>query len=338
MKKIILTLLVCLCAMFSFAGCDNLGENYWLNTQAKMQEVFGGENFSAALNPTYSDNLVFIMGLSENYEEITTVFEPLFTSSISYAHSRYNDLLITPKNNNSNFKSKIKDVNKNLESFEKSLNEFAQKKAEFESYVTSSSLETANSNVQLDRLLLFKRDYISLIESAYNLSQSIFDARRVGYYDFSDYKGEEELVDVNSDCMLAVGASNLEINATTIKIVRAYNAKEVASEYEEYHTTTKNFYTNVVKKFDESQLTIKADAKQNLAVWKDVYEMFKQEKEHFLTILNKIDVGLLVQCGNNAQAYAQQTGNALDEVYATTFLNFYQKVEILKNYTLNIFE
>ena len=184
---------------------------------------------------------------------------------------------------------------------------------------------------------MFKREYITVIESALSLSESVFEARRAGYYDFSDYTAEAELVDPKADCSLAVNASNLQITKVAIKITRAYNAKQMASEYENYWKASQNFHKNIVKRFENNTLVISTDVKQKLNVWQDVYEMFKTECETLENIMGEIDVWELSQCGNNAEEYAKITKKAENKTKAEYYLNFYKNVSILQNYTEDIF-
>lgn len=339
MKKVLLTIMMCVCCLFCFTACDNLSKEYWLDTQAKAQEIFTSEVFINVNDAVFCSNLNMVMDLSADYAELKEVFAPLFTSSISYAYNQYNDLLISPKNNDDKFKNEIKKVNKNLINFEEALNDFSEKKAEYESYITFTSLEKAQQQIELGRLILFKREYLTIIESAFDLSESLFEARRVGYYDFSDYTDEDvELAEVNADCSLAVNSTNLQIASLAIEVARAYNAKEVASSYENYWSVSNNFYETVVAQHKAGALTPAENAKDALAVWQEVYNMFLAEKENFLSVMNKINLKELIKCDNNAQSYAQSTQNSEDVSNVNYFLNFYKKIETLKTYTLNIFE
>ena len=326
--------------MFGLAGCDGLGEKYWLDTQAVASEVFGGEEFNAIYNIDFSDNLDTISAQTygTDYAELKNVLAPLFTFSVSYAYNHYNDLLITPKNNNDELKKQISAVNNNLQAFSNALKDFAEKKTHYESYIDFTDEASAKSDSEQARLLLFKREYISVIEKAYNLSESVFNARKVGYYNFSDYSDQSvELADINADCSLALNLSNLEITKCAIKIVRAYNAKEVASNYMNYTQQASSYYNGVVLLFEQKLLTPGENAQQNLAKWQDVNEMFKKEITRFTQNLSKINLELLTECNNDVNLYVNQTKKAQDAVYVEYYLNFYNNIEILHQYSLNIF-
>ncbi len=335
MKKIILTLVLLLTFTFCLAGCD--GGNYWEITSANADEVFTSENFEDVFNIEFSSNLQTIMGQSSSYAELEDVLNPLFESAVYYSYMHYKDFLIVPQNKTSKFKNAIKQVDKNISKFKNDLSEFVDAKADYESYITFTSQEEATKDSELARLLLFKREYITVIESAYNLSESLFEARRAGYYDYSDYTSQEALADERADCSLAVNASNLEITKIAIKITRAYNAKQMASEYENYWQTAQSFHNNVVKEFENNSLTIASNAKEKLQVWQGVYNMFITECNTLNTVMKNIDVWQLAKCGNSASSYAQETGKEQDETMAAYYLNFYNNVELLKEYTLDIF-
>ena len=89
------------------------------------------------------------------------------------------------------------------------------------------------------------------------------------------YNNEEiELLEVEADCSLAVNVSNLEIVSCAIKIAREYNAKKTASNYENYWKASQEFYNNVVLKLKNNEIVPKADAKEALKTWQQVYGMF----------------------------------------------------------------
>lgn len=339
MKKIILALVMIISCVFCFTACDGLGDKYWENTSSLADEVFVSADFNSVYNIDFNNNLDTIMTQSygTSYLELTNVLSPLFESAVYYSYNHYKDLLIVPQNQSGDFKSQIKAVNKNINNFKEALATFNQKKAEYEVFITFTNEQEATSNLEQARLLKFKREYITVIESAYDLSKSVFEARRLGYYDFSNYGAEGALIDKNADCSLAVNASSLKITESAILITRAYNAKEMATEYQNYWTEAKNFHNNIVKQFENGNLTISADVKEKLATWKGVYNMFADESETLKNAISKLDLKKLSGVGNNAEAYGALTGDNTDAIYANYFLNFYKNVSILKQYTINIF-
>lgn len=339
MKKILFTLLIVCCVSLCFAGCDGLGENFWLDAQASAQTIFEGENFKDVYNISYGDNLTFIMNTNYGceYAEIKNVLTPLFTSAVSYAYEHYNDFLQNPANKDSAvFKTQIKNFNKNLREFEQAINEFKEQKDLYLSFITESGENFASSNIERARLLNFKRDYITVIENAFELSESVFNARKTGYYDFSNYLSEDDLLDSNADCSLALNATNLAITKCAIVTVRQYNAKEVATVYEDYYSESQEFY-NIVKKFENNEYMLVSDIKTKLKHWQYAYNMFTQEINEFLNVLNKIDLKLLIECENNAELYAKETKNDSDKYYATYYLNFSNKINLIKTFALNFF-
>ena len=49
------------------------------------------------------------------------------------------------------------------------LKKFTEKKIEYESYITFTDVEKSKSDIETGRLILFKREYLTLIENAYKL-------------------------------------------------------------------------------------------------------------------------------------------------------------------------
>lgn len=340
MKKIILTIAVVVCMMFCVTGCNGLGEKYWEASSICAGEVFASQNFTSTYNIDFCNNLDEISSKSygDAYAELEVVFKPMFESAISYAKVYYGDFMVIPKNESGEFKSEIQKINESLKKFEEDLAEFLEKKQEYEAFITFSDEEKATSDVEINRLLLFKREYITIIESAFEVSENFFNARRYGYYDFLNYADKDvELIDVNADGELAVNATNLEITKTAIKILRAFNAKQMASEYEEYWQGAQSFYNKVVAKFASKSLTMATNAKERLNVWKGVYNMFIEETQTFDFVLKKLDLETLSKCGYNAEEYANETGIIEDAVYADYFVNFYKNISLLEKYTQKLF-
>lgn len=341
MKKVIMSFILIACCLFCFTACDNLGKTYWKDTQVEASKIFTSEEFLNIYEISFNENIQKISAQSygENYAELQEVYSPMFVSAISYSYFHYEDFLVVPKNDNDGFKKAIRNVNSNLSTLKNSLEDFNSKKTEYESWIDESSESFATSDTEKARLQLFKREYISLIQKAYNLSQSIFEARRVGYYDFSNYNNKDlVLVDANADCDLAISASNLQILNTAIKIMREYNAKDVANSYSSYWQNAKNYYNNIIIMHKNGELTPKEDAKESLKKWQNVYNLFKQENARFVTILDKLDLQLLTKCNNDAKKYAEETNNKNNEIYANYYLSFYNNIELLNIYSLNLFQ
>lgn len=340
MKKTILSLLLVVCSMFVFTACGNeLGEKYWKATATSAGEVFGSEDFDAVYNITFSNNLQTIIDndYGSDYAELINVFKPLFVSAIAHGYYHYADFSLSPQNEGNGFTKAIKTVRKELEEFKNALKVFNEKKIDYESNITFTSSEDANTDLELSRLLFFKREYITIIERAYEFSKSVFEARRIGYYDL--VVGEEELTNnENLAAAFVVSASNLQIVNSAIKIVRSYNAKNTASEYQNYWNAVKNYHDNVVIPYESESFVIAQNANQNFKTWLGVYELFLNDTEEFVRAIKEINVDLLKKKNNNPEEYAAETGREEDKIYADYFLNFYKKIAILQQYTLNIFE
>lgn len=353
MKKIILILALLVFAIPAFAGCDNLGETYWIDTMTNLETIFGEneegapncEDFVNAYNIQYSENLNTIIASpnAASYKELNEVYAPLFKSAISYAKDYYVDFLINPKNPSNQFKDLIKSINSNVASFKASVARFASAKADYEMWIQREmeelSVSEAIEDDQLNaRLILFKREYISIIKGAYNLSRNVFDARRVGYYDFADYSNENlTLADPKADVMLAVTASNLEIVDCAIKITTKYNANNMASDYAEYLNLANGFYINIVEGFKADEITLVEDVKSKLNVWKGAFDMFVGEKAQFNNVLNILDLKLLSKNGNDAVKFAEETNSQQNLVYANYYLNFHEYISVLQKYAEQLF-
>lgn len=337
MKKIALTLLLIITCIVGLTGCKALGEKYWEDTAKNAEAVFTSDNFNNVYDIKFNDSLNQLIDSLYSYKELIEVFGPMFDSAIYYAYIHYNDFLVVPQHKTNKLKGSIKRIHTKLENFSKALEDFLQVKGDYERFIDFTDPDEALSDIELYRLLKFKREYITVIESALELSEGIFEARRIGYYDFSDYTSQDPLVDENADCSLAVNATNLKMTKIAIKILREYNAKEMAFEYKNYWSAAKNFYEDTVVEFENGHLNISTDVKSNLYLWKNAYDLFILEEKTLLEVINIIDLYELSKLGNNANAYANKTGKESDEYYAKYYLCFYEKINILGMYVNGLF-
>ena len=339
MKKIIASILLMFCCVLLISGCNKLEEKYWETTADAAQELFDGENYKQIVG-NYNSNLTLIMNAAygESYNELTLVLDPLFKSTIYYAEHHFGDFRVIPKNDNSAFKKEIKKLNNSIAEFKESVDEYVQLKSEYLSHITSSSEEFANNTVELGRVLIFKRQYISLIEKAQELSTNLYNARKVGYYDFSDYANiDVVLEDPASDVSLAIATTSLKINECALKIVRAYNVREMASEYQEYWQASQNFYNNTILKFRENQTTLSENTKQKMHDWMGAYQLFCNDVKIFNDVIDKLNLKLLSNKEYDSEEYAKETQNAKDELHVEYYLEFHEKIEKLAQYANNLF-
>ena len=339
MKKILSSILIFVCFAMLFSGCSNeLGEKYWIEIANITQEVMLGEDFEKVYNIEYSSNLNEIIDAEygSDYAELKNVFDPLFASAISFAYNHFNDLMIA-SNINNDFKKSVYNLKDELNKFTDELKVFNQQKAKYEENITFKDEAKATSDIEKSRLLKFKRDYITLIEKAIELSQSVFEARRIGCYDFADYSQDGELANANVDVSLAINATNIKIVDITINVVRAHNAKNIASSYSKFTNCANSYYKNFVVKYETNNLSLADDIKQKLNIWQGAYDLFNSDAELFNQILSKLDVNKLNDCDYNAEQYAQSTNNKQDKQNAEYYNNFYVKLYYMMEYSLILF-
>lgn len=339
MKKIITSLLLIVCFGLAFSACsDGLGEKYYQEISKIADTVFLSEEFESVYDYSYTYNMQVIMNSSfgEDYLELKTVFHPVFISAVSYAYKHYSDLTIAT-NLNDSFRNSVSELKKDLDNFNNVLGEFIKQKEQYEANITFADEAKATSDIEKTRLILFKRDYITLIESAKQLSDSVFNARRLGCYDFSNYQSDAELANPESDVALAINTTNLQIVDIAIKVMRTYNAKKVASTYENYYNSALNFYNQTVEEYENNEKVLADQIKEKLSVWQGAFELFKQDAELFVSILNNINISLLETNNYDAHAYAVATGNPADETDVNYFNSFYEKLNYISQYSNNLF-
>lgn len=339
MKKWIISVLMIVCFAFCFTGCGSLGEKYWEEIVTKCGVVFESDDFKNVYDITFSSNLTELMssGNNEAYSEISNICRPLFISNVYYALTHYADLSIAT-NKTGEFKTSVYAVNKALDTFSNGLKKFNKQKLEYEGNITFTDSTRANSDIEIARLIRFKRDYITVLEYANKLSEAVFEARRIGCYDFQDYGAENLTLSTPSiDASLAVNTSNLKMNSVSLLIVRTYNAKNLASEYAKYYNKSLTFFSSVLVKFENDELTLCNDFASAMQKWKGAYDLFNDDATRLNEVVKGIDLELLKKCDYNAETYAQKTNNPKDRQAVEFFNTFDERLDVLVYYTQQLF-
>ena len=342
MKKILTSILLLVCFMFCLTACSKpLNEKYWLDTSASLTTYFSSESYKSIKNIVFNININTIMGedYGNEFLELKNVYSKLFNSSSFTAEKYATVLTVTPLNANDTFKNKIIDVNNKLEELKNSLQIFINKKADFEARIDFTDEESVKSSIEKSRLVKFKMDYLNVIESAYKLSNSLYNAYTTGYYTFSDFNNisatnfTADQININRE--LAINGSNLELVKSAINVLKMYNAKEIYYDYNNYWQVSQKFFTDVVEYVynPNNQLPSHPSLLPKFVVWQGVYDEFLLDSQRFENIVKNLQLDKLQKCNNDTFAYSIQTGNPLDQSNANFFLNYYKNVNILYEYT-----
>lgn len=326
--------------MFCFTACgETMGENYWLDTSASLTQYFASQEYKAISDISFSSNINTIIATDygEEFAELENVYAKLFTASIFTAEKFASVLLVTPLNSDNGFRASISNINDKLQDFQQAINDFARAKKVYEARIDFTDQESVVSALEKSRLVKFKLDYLKLINSAYDLSNSLYKAYQLGYYNFSDYanieasKFSQEEIEANRK--LALNGSNLLLVNSAIKVLNIYNTKEVYYNYNNYWQTSQKFFTDVVVKAYNTNQSNNTNILEKFVTWKGVYDLFVQDTQKFNNIVSDLKIDILKKCNNNTLEYARQTGNPLDQTNANFFLNYYKNIEVLYTYT-----
>lgn len=340
MKKTITSLLLLVCCVFCFTACGGLlGEEFWLETSTALTDYFSTAEYKKVSKITFNSNIQTIAGQSYGAEfaELTELYDVLFDAGIFCAEKFAVVLTVTPVNKTGEFKAKIEKAYQNLGALKEQVTDFLAKKAVFENRIDFTDEESTVSAIEKSRLVKFKLEYIKLIESAYTLSFSLYDAYTSGYYNFSDFKSIDvanfsaDEIEINR--RLALNGSNLQLVDSAIRVLKIYNTKEIYNDYNDYWRVSKKFFNDVVKYAYEHTLSTSSSLLNKFAVWKGVYDEFVQDAQLFSQIVDGLQLDVLKKHNNNPYQYAQATGNPQDESNANFFLNYYKNVDLLYDYT-----
>lgn len=347
MKKIIVSLLMFACCLFCFAGCgESLPENYWQDTSTKLTSFFDSEEFKATFNGSYNSNIDSLMeqDYGKIYLELKEVYLPLYEQSIFCSQKYANVFMAVPTNKTNKLKSKFIEINSNLSALSQEIEKFATDKANYISNIDFSDEQTATSQIEIARLNKFKKSYLSLLQKAYTLSSSIFDAYTIGYYNFIDFSNIEanELtasqIDIN--LKLALNGSNLQLGNSAINVLCLYLNKEVENDYDDFWQSSKTFFGNAVKEAynkDFSSVDV-SEMYNKFKLWQGVYSEFVEDAKTFNDILKDINLDVLKRYEDDTFAYAQATKEPTNQGKANFFLNYSQNVDLLFDYASNLIQ
>ncbi|MBE7075230.1 MAG: hypothetical protein E7376_04555 [Clostridiales bacterium] len=344
MKKILASLLLVISCMFCFTACgDGLSENYWLDTSSALTTYFATDDFNSVLNIDFCNNIDTIIEseYGSYFAELTDTYAPLFEASMFCSQKYANVFTVTPIKNEGEFRKLIPVINSNLENLKNKISDFVIEKQNYEEQVDFSDEDNATSDYEKARLLKFKQEYLKVIELANTLSQSIYNAYTVGYYDFADFTNLEEsdfsnnLKEINK--RLAYNAANLQLNKSAIKILSAYNAKEIQNTNNKFWEVSQKFFDEVVKaSYDSTPSTATSTLLNNFKVWKGVYNEFVEDAATFNKIIDELNINVLNRCYDDAAEYAKETNKPENEAKVIFFFNFYQSINLLYDYTIKL--
>lgn len=342
MKKIITSVLMLVCFMFCFTACgDTLGEEYWIDTSNALTQYFNTPEYTQVADITFNSNIETIIkqDYGKEFAELKNVYAKLFTAGMFFAKNNAAVLTITPINTQNGFRNKIVEVNNNLETLKTKVLEFLEAKTVFEDRIDFTAESEVSKPIEKSRLVKFKMDYLDVIQSAYKLSLSLYDAYTLGYYTFSDFVNIDsasfsaEQAKINRT--LAINGSNLQLVDSAIDVLKLNNAKEVYYDYNNYWQISQKFFDDVVVVYtsNQDQLTVDATLLNKFIVWKGVYDEFLLDSQRFENVVKDINFDILKRCNNDAETYANETKNPLDQSKAEFFLNYYKNVNVLYDYT-----
>lgn len=346
MKKFILSLLLIVCCMFCFSGCNNdLSGKYWEDTSKTLVEYFNSETFKSVLS--YSQNLNDLMEkeYGNAYLELKDVYNPLFEQTIYCSQKYANVFMVVPTNDNNNLKGKFKSINTNIQELKSEVLNFLTKKSNFESHINFQDEKTATSEIEKARLNKFKIEYLKLISKSYELSNNIYTAYTIGYGDFIDfnYTKSEDLTPSSIEfyTKLALNGSNLELVNSSINVLQVHINKEMDSDYAQFWQNSQKFFNDALKvayEFNYAE-NFKDDAsKTNIynkfKVWKGVCNQFVEDAKTYNDIVKDIQIDILKKNNNDPKKYALALNDVTAESKANYYLNYYKNVELLYNYSV----
>lgn len=354
MKKFILTLVLIVSCAFCFVGCDASNQDYWTPVSNSLTEFFASEAYQSPNSINFSDELDALIesAFGQDYAELTTTYIPLYNQSIFCSQKYAQVLAFTPSSKSANLKSAFGDISDDLEDYKAQILAFNTSKTNYESHLASTySKSTENvvvldstkalSDFELTHLSKFKADFLSLIQTAYKLSQSVYGAYTKGYHNFVDYNtidAENFTAEIIQDEQkLALNSTNLQLAGTQIKVLKLYVTKERTSDYNNFCNISKTFFEAMQSAYDTGLGTV--DATQTLSKfkkWKGVYDLFIEDSQHFDQVIKDIKVDILKDCNNNAEEYAKEMEDPKAKSLALFYINYYNNAQILYDYTMSL--
>jgi len=347
MKNKILSLLLIICCCFCFCGCSNqLKGEYWVDVSAKIAEVVESTKHQELIKFEYNAYMSAITQKEEveskkAYSEVNYLYDTLLSASLFATNNYYNLFNLTPNHKTKKFNNKMSKVLKNLEAYEKALNNFEEQKREYLLHVDYTELTEAYDDAEIRRLTDFKENYSVLIKKAYNLSESVYEAYLEGYNNFDNFENYANAENLSEDELMldrkiALNGANLVLIKNSLNLLSLYEYNVVDEQAVKSIGSFCHFYEEIVKNNYDKAISNATEIAQNLIVWKSVYDQFIQDSKKYNKILNKIDLVLLKDSNYDADSYAEKVNNVKSASEINYFLDFYKNVDVLYNYSLDI--
>ncbi len=245
-----------------------------------------GENITTILtkietNPSYSQ--------LEEYSQLTDIYDKIFVMSIS-SLKQFKGVFLNVPNALTN------ETKEDYQNFEKSLQDAMQKLEDFDEQVTildngikGTSVDDAMSNISIQRLKEFKRQYIDISKTFISLSEEFLDLCTTYIYpQYQAYKYGEIYEDLNETQLInqkTIANLKSAINTLTpaIAYLNEFNGEYVKLDTDNFFVVIE-FYNNL----DFSNQT--STTIEELDIWLNTYNAYMNELDCFNNSLEQIDI------------------------------------------------
>ena len=310
MKKLISILLCfCLCifAIPLLSAC-NEEDKYWLTTHEKLSafvetdlsEYTSGFTFSEKIQTNISSDFA-------TYNELKTIYSPIFNVSIGIISDYQNVFSLSPANDNGNTKNALKTLNTEIDNISASLKDFKENAIPtFEARVEGSTQELAESILSVQALKEFKREYVDLSSKLLAFGETLVNAYTKAYQDIPtlfDGENYSQLTteQLNNYTRLATTKTIIYSLRPTIAYLNSFNGV-----YKKY---TYDIHFDILKDYENMLKNKTADATvEKLHEFNVTYSYYITDVALFEQALEKIDMQKLAnQYDFNINEYSEES-------------------------------
>lgn len=341
MKKILsLVVAFCLCFGFGFvlAGCDEEENKYWLDTNTAFSAFIDGDyaQFENGIDFGEKIDTVIENGYA-TYDELETIYSPVFDNSIGFIKQYKDCFSIKPINNTKEVEDLFSKFNNEITTISEKLTNFSSTAlTKFEEGIEGSDQENAESIISLQFLKEFKRDYIDLSTDVLRFAEKLLNLYIKAYQDIPTLKTEEGFVELNNVQIenytrLALSKTIIYSLLPAIDYINSFNGIYYQYSYDNYIDIL-NSYSNIVKSRPTSTATV-----EKLYAFTYTYEAYSNDVEIFSSALSSIDMPTLAK-DYEFDCYEYSQGNHLHFANATKVLMFSaDSMYILRDKLVNLY-
>ena len=307
MKKFIKVFSICLvlvCCCFTLFACGEKEEDkFYETTNEKFSQfindvclndeyingVIYGNNIQTILNNIEKGNYSSSNKKLESYTQLNEIYDKIFVVSFKFLSDFNGVFMNTPQEIPKNMKNDYLNFEKSLEDATKKLKNFKPEIEYLDTHIVGTSEAEASSDISLQIVREFKRDYIDLSLVFVDICNEFLNiCEKYIYPNYSSFKVDDKYIEltqtqVTNQKTIAVLKSAINTLTSSIEYLNSFNGDYVKLNDESFFQVL-DYYCNLDSKKENTTNV------EELELWLNVFNSYLNDAEYFYSSLDKINM------------------------------------------------